>query len=131
MTNSRLRNTILSLFLILGGYQAAFATHIIGGEMNYKCLGNNDYQISLTVYRDCYLGVAQLDDTAYVAIFNVANELVQTLPMLLGEIDTISQVDNCLLIPPNICVEATTYLDTITLLPQTGGYHIAYYWNNL
>lgn len=126
MINSRLRNTILSLLFILGGYQSVFATHIIGGEMNYKCLGNNEYQISLTVYRDCYLGQTGLDDTAYVAIYDVANTLVQTLPMLLGEIDTIFQVDECLLIPPNICVETTTYVDTITLLPQVGGYHIAY-----
>ncbi len=126
MTNSRLRNTIFVFLFILGGLQSAFATHIIGGEINYKCLGNNEYQISLTVYRDCYLGEAQLDDTAYVAIFNMDNELVQTLPMLLGKVDSIQQIDNCLLIPPNICVETTTYVDTITLLPQPGGYHIAY-----
>ena len=126
MTNSRLRNTILSFLFLLGGYQSAFATHIIGGEMNYKCLGNNEYQISLTVYRDCFLGEAPLDDTAYVGIFDIANELVLTLPMLLGDIDTILQEDNCLQIPPNICVETTTYVDTITLMPQAGGYHIAY-----
>ena len=126
MTNSRLRNTILSFLFLLGGYQSAFATHIIGGEMNYKCLGNNEYQISLTVYRDCFLGEAPLDDTAYVGIFDIANELVLTLPMLLGDIDTIFQEDNCLQIPPNICVETTTYVDTITLMPQAGGYHIAY-----
>ncbi len=126
MINSRLRNTIFLLLFILGGYQSAFATHIIGGEINYKCLGNNDYQISLTVYRDCFLGEANLDDTAYVAIYDVANNLVQTLPMLLGTVDTIVQIDECLLIPPNICVETTTYIDTINLLPQAGGYHIAY-----
>ena len=126
MSKSLLRNTILSLLFAFGGTQFAYATHIIGGEMNYKCLGNNEYQISLTVYRDCYLGEAPLDDTAYVAIFDIAGQLIQTLPILLGSIDSIQQVDACLLIPPNICVETTTYIDTIQLQPQAGGYHLAY-----
>ncbi|MFK7978969.1 MAG: PKD domain-containing protein, partial [Saprospiraceae bacterium] len=126
MKKSLLRNTILFLLFTFGGMQSAFATHIIGGEMNYQCLGNNEYQISLTVYRDCYLGEAPLDDTAYVAIFDRTGKLIETLPILLGSIDSIQQVDACLLIPPNICVETTTYIDTINLLPQTGGYHLAY-----
>ncbi len=126
MSTSLLRNTILSLLFAFGGTQFAFATHIIGGEMNYKCLGNDTYQISLTVYRDCYLGEAPLDDTAYVAVFDIAGQLVETLPILLGIIDSIRQVDACLLIPPNVCVETTTYIDTIQLQPQAGGYHLAY-----
>ena len=126
MSKSLLRNTILTLFFSVVAYQSAFATHIIGGEMNYQCLGNNDYQISLTVYRDCFLGEAPLDDTAYVAIYDGNGQLVNTLPILLGAIDSIRQVDVCLLKPPNICVETTTYIDTINLLPIIGGYHLAY-----
>ena len=126
MKKSLLRNTILLLLFNLGGITTAYATHIIGGEMNYRCLGNNAYEISLTVYRDCFLGEAPLDDTAYVAIFDFEGTLVDTLPILLGTVDSVQQVDACLLIPPNICVETTTYIDTVTLLPQTGGYHLAY-----
>jgi len=126
MSHSHLRNTILLLFILIGGNQTAFATHIIGGEMNYKCLGNDQYQVSLTVYRDCYLGEAPLDDTAYVAAFNIDGALVTTLPILLGQIDTINQVDACLLIPANICVETTTYIDTITLVNRPGGYRLVY-----
>lgn len=126
MSKSLLRNTILALFLTIGGWQTAYATHIIGGEMNYKCLGNDQYEISLTVYRDCFLGEAPLDDTAYVAAYNIDGQLVQTLPILLGHIDTINQVDACLVIPPNICVETTTYVDTITLQNRVGGYRLVY-----
>ncbi len=126
MSHTLLRNTILSLFFVIVGTQSGFATHIIGGEINYKCLGDDQYQISLTVYRDCFLGEAPLDDTAYVAAFNIEGELVTTLPILLGQIDTITQVEACLLIPPNICVETTTYVDTITLVNRPGGYRIVY-----
>lgn len=126
MSKSPLRNTILTLLFLLGGVQSSFATHIIGGEMNYKCLGNNEYEVSLLVYRDCFLGEAPFDDTAYVAVFDIQGELIETLPILLGTIDSIQQKDACLLIPPNICVESTTYIDTISLLPRVGGYHLAY-----
>lgn len=126
MLKSHLRNTILALLFCMVSYQSAFATHIIGGEMNYKCLGNNQYEVSLTVYRDCFLGEAPLDDTAYVAVYTSAGALFRTLPILLGGTDTISQLDACLIIPPNICVETTTYVDTIQLLPRPGGYHLSY-----
>ncbi|MEM1120121.1 MAG: gliding motility-associated C-terminal domain-containing protein [Bacteroidota bacterium] len=126
MNKSLVRNTILAFLFLIGGYQTALATHIIGGEMNYRCLGNDQYQVSLTVYRDCFLGEAPLDDTAYVAVFDATNKLVQTLPILLGQIDTIVQNDPCLIIPPNICVETTTYVDTVTLSIRTGGYRLVY-----
>lgn len=29
------------------------ATHIVGGEIFYNCLGGDNYQITLKVYRDC------------------------------------------------------------------------------
>ena len=32
----------------------ANATHVTGGDISYSCLGNNDYEITLTVIRDCY-----------------------------------------------------------------------------
>ncbi|MEM6319806.1 MAG: gliding motility-associated C-terminal domain-containing protein [Bacteroidota bacterium] len=126
MNKSLLRNTILGSLFYLLACQNLLATHIIGGEMNYRCLGNKEFEVSLTVYRDCFLGEAQLDDTAYVAIFNDVGQLVRTLPILLGKIDTITQIDECLLIPPNICVETTTYRDTVRLPIISGGYHVAY-----
>ena len=126
MKKSPLRNTILTVIFCIIAFQPAYATHIIGGEMNYKCLGNNQYQISLTVYRDCFLGEALLDDTAFVAVYDMEGVLVTTLPIELGKIDTILQIDQCLVIPPNICVSTTTYVDTIELLPRSGSYHIAY-----
>ena len=120
------KRTFPAILFCLFGLQSLYATHIIGGEMNYRCLGNNQYEISLTVYRDCYLGEALMDDTAYVAVYDVNSTLVATLPILLRKIDTIFQVDECLIIPPNICVETTTYVDTIELEFRRGGYHIAY-----
>lgn len=39
-----------SMFL---GINQAFASHAAGADLTYTCLGNNQYQISLSFYRDC------------------------------------------------------------------------------
>lgn len=30
------------------------ASHVMGGELAYKCVGGMDYEITLVIYRDCY-----------------------------------------------------------------------------
>ena len=40
---------ILFSLVILNGT----ASHLIGGDIIYRCVGANDYEITLTVYRDC------------------------------------------------------------------------------
>ena len=42
---------IIFLLTIVSGN--LFATHIIGGEITYRCLGGKRYEILLTVYSDC------------------------------------------------------------------------------
>lgn len=104
------------------------STHIVGGEMNYRCLGNNQYEIALTVFRDCYNGVPPFDAPAAIGIFNAANVLVQDLRVPFIQDDTLEAVlfDSCLVIPPNVCVHRTTYLDTVTLAFSPGGYKLVY-----
>ena len=42
-----------ALFAAAFGVQRASATHIVGGEFYYDCLGNNQYRITPKIYRDC------------------------------------------------------------------------------
>ncbi|MDP2187605.1 MAG: gliding motility-associated C-terminal domain-containing protein [Sphingobacteriaceae bacterium] len=42
----------LSLLLILLVPQAK-ASHVLGGEMSYRCLGNGIYEFTVTLFRDC------------------------------------------------------------------------------
>ncbi|MCB0430280.1 MAG: gliding motility-associated C-terminal domain-containing protein [Flavobacteriales bacterium] len=116
------------LFLGLGlGFRAS-ATHIVGGELNYDCLGNDQYKISLTVYRDCYNGVPDFDNPAAVGIFNANNNLVQTLwiPFVSKTLLTPEAPDPCVVVPGNVCYERTTYTATVTLPPIPGGYQLSY-----
>ncbi|MFN3529438.1 MAG: gliding motility-associated C-terminal domain-containing protein [Bacteroidia bacterium] len=43
----------LLLLALLGIPLPAISSHILGGELSYRCLGNGVYEFSLQVYRDC------------------------------------------------------------------------------
>src|SRR5690242_1547418 len=43
----------LSLAFILGISVQSYATHIMGSDISYRCLGGNNYRIVVTLYRDC------------------------------------------------------------------------------
>ncbi len=104
------------------------ATHIIGGEVNYKCLGSNKYEITLIVYRDCFNGVPPFDDPAQFGIFDKDYNLIDSLELKLNPDDTLKAIlnDTCLVVPKNVCVHTTIYKDTVELLPRPGGYIIGY-----
>jgi len=104
------------------------ATHIVGGEMNYRFLGSNLYEIRLTVYRDCYLGVPPFDNPASLGIFDQNNALVMSINMAFRGLDTLPAAinDPCMIPPTDFCYEVTTYIDTVLLPPHAGGYQLAY-----
>ncbi len=52
------------------------ASHIVGGELNYRYLGANLYEVRLVVYRDCLGGQAAFDDPASIGVFNMQGNLV-------------------------------------------------------
>ena len=46
------KTKLLFLTLFFLQFFSANASHIVGGVMNYKYLGNNNFEITLFVYRD-------------------------------------------------------------------------------
>ncbi|MEY2950056.1 MAG: hypothetical protein RLZZ248_1257 [Bacteroidota bacterium] len=136
MKNKYLKHLLFVFTSIIGGYFQANATHIVGGEIGYKCLGNNTFQIKLDVYRDCLNAApnALFDDPASIGIFNRDGILITELlisPSMVNGImvdDTLNydESDPCLVSPPDVCVHTTTYLDTVQLDPIPGGYQIVY-----
>lgn len=120
---------LISLLLLLS-LRPINATHIVGGEMNYTCLGDDLYEISLTIFRDCYNGdpSAWFDDPASIGVFNANNELLQQILIPLVGNDTLAPVlsGECLVAPPSVCVHTTTYRSEVRLPPIIGGYQLAY-----
>ncbi|MBR9923157.1 MAG: T9SS type B sorting domain-containing protein [Bacteroidetes bacterium] len=106
------------------------ASHIVGGDISYTCLGNNQYEIELSVFRDCFYGNpdAFFDDPASVGVFNQYGVLVTEVKMFFMEDDTLDNVlnDPCLFVPGDVCVHTTTYRKTVTLPYIEGGYQLVY-----
>lgn len=106
------------------------ATHIVGGEMRYRCLGNNEYEITLVIFRDCFYGnpAAWFDDPASIGIFNASNNLIRQILVAPMGNDTLQPIltSECFVVPPSVCVHTTTYRTTLTLDPIAGGYTLAY-----
>ena len=118
----------------------SFATHIVGGQLTYRCLGNNNYEIKLLLYRDCYNGnpAASFDDPAPVGIYDgrtnqpvaVSGPFTINGKILIpytGE-DTIHQtlVNDCGVRNTDVCVHRTIYTDTVNLPFNPDGYIFAY-----
>ena len=101
---------------------------MVGGEINYRCLGNDQYEIMVTVFRDCDTGVPWFDNPASVGVFDINDSLIYDLRLTLRNNDTLllDLSDPCLVAPPNVCIHTTTYLDTISLPFRVGGYQVVY-----
>ena len=118
----------LFFLMMIGLVPSVRATHIIGGEMIYKHLGNNLYKITLKVYRDCNTGQAPFDDPAYIGVYNSSGVYIDSIKIGNPAISQIQPTLNnpCILTPPNICVEQAIYTINKTLPPVSGGYTLVY-----
>jgi gliding motility-associated-like protein len=104
------------------------ASHIVGGDMYYDCLGGNSYRITLTLYRDCLSDGAEFDPNVPVTIFNGLNAQIGKFYIPFPGSSIIDAVlDNpCITVPADICVEQATYQQVVELPPSTTGYTLSY-----
>ena len=123
---------IYFLFLLILTPLILRATHLVGGEMTYTCLGDNIYEIQLVIYRDCgptNTNGTGFDATGDVAIYNSNNEQVQLVQIsnpissIIGD-ETVG--NDCLELPTGLCIEQGVYNFIVELPPIEGGYQIAY-----
>ncbi len=117
------RLLFLLFFLFVGGSHLD-AAHLVGGEISYRCIGNHNYEISLTIYRDCLSQGAPFDSAASITIYTANNTLLANLepvPLSQNNLPIIAP-NNCTTLPNNVCTEKAIYRTTINLPPVPGGY---------
>lgn len=110
---------------------AASATHLIGGELFYEDLGNDTYQVTLKMWRDCGPGNTNqtgFDATAEIAAYNANGAYYTSGFFSLGTVTNVPvQLSNpCLTPPASICVEEAFYTGTMFLPSGTGGYTLSF-----
>lgn len=113
------------------------AWHLVGGEVYYECLGNNQYRITMKVYRDCSNNggnVAGFDIPAPMSVFDgngnpvAVNGASNTVfAQMTGPVNIPVNTGNPCVVPPaGLCVEEGTYQIVLTLPYNPSGYHISY-----
>lgn len=123
----------LTLFFLLSlvAIPKSYATHIVGGEVTYVCKGNNIYEITLTIYRDCFNGQPAFDNPAVVGVYKTGTDSLfrnMLLPYNDNTNDTLPIVleNPCLVVPPGVCVHKATYKATVILPYRPDGYTVVY-----
>jgi gliding motility-associated-like protein len=125
------------LFSLLSSPFLLEAKHIIGGVITYKFIKNtpqgNEYEFTMTVYRDCRGGGASLDNPAQLAIYqgtinNSALKESFTSPLLIDPpVKLIPDTPHCVSNVPDVCVEEGQYKFTRILPVLTNeSYFIVY-----
>jgi len=125
----------------------SYASHIVGGEITYKYLGNNWYRIYVSIYEDCLTGspdaIAQ-DNPAYIKIFKGNLTSLNNTPFYppnytetdsifcnFHNIDSNFQVptnfsNDCIKNPPATCLRKKTFVRDYNLPPDPKGYIVVY-----
>lgn len=125
-----MKNTIkiLLISLLLLNFGSLKATHIIGGEIFYDCLGDGNFKITVRIYRDCLLGQAPFDDPLTVSIYDAQGNLYTNLALFNPIITNIlpGSINPCYQGDAAVCVEEAFYTDNINLPFSAGGYTLVY-----
>lgn len=111
----------------------ASSAHLVGGQIEYTCLGSNNYEIKVRIYRDCFstLG-ADFDDSVSVAVFNgnLSNPFLirQIFLQPNGQAIQLSNLTTnpCLQAPPTACTEYLDYTAVVFLPPSPNGYILSH-----
>jgi len=135
---------LLFLVVLLFLPYPSFSSHIIGGEMSYRCAASGVFDIELTLYRDCRSTGADFDATIEFAIYRCGEEIncsslaqgetVETL-LLTNFVESsiaVSSVQDCNTdIGQLLCFEKGVYNSvensfSISLPTSSDSYYIAY-----
>ncbi|MFT3884169.1 MAG: hypothetical protein QM724_01690 [Flavobacteriales bacterium] len=122
----------LTLCLLLAALLVR-ATHIVGGELYYTALGNDNYEVTLNLFRDCGPGNdlgTGFDATAVIGVFRMSGQYLRkyyvSTPAQGEQVVPVDLSNICLTAPPSICVRQMTYRQVINLPSGQGGYMLSY-----
>jgi gliding motility-associated-like protein len=115
----------LLLFLFTGNF--SHASHIIGGEVYYDYLGNNQYKITIEIYRDCNSNMGY-DSPLKYTVFNGNGTVLSeyTIPQFIITTTPVVYSNPCNPGAGETCIERALYRDTVSLPQNSDGYTIAY-----
>lgn len=118
---------LLLLAITLSSLLQLRASHIVGGEIFYDCLGGNSYKVTLKIYRDCN-STSPYDDVLPMTVFNGLGTQIFDFTIDIPPVVQLPVTYNnpCVSIPTGICIEEAIYTKVVNLPISTTGYTLSY-----
>ncbi|MEZ4684610.1 MAG: hypothetical protein R3B47_00630 [Bacteroidia bacterium] len=112
---TRIAGLIVLLLLLFAGN--TYATHIMGGDIYYTCLGNNQYEVTVIIYRDCNSQVS-ISRNLTISSASLGQSITPNLTQVSGptRITPTNNSGSCQG-TVNACQEQNVYKGTVTLPP--------------
>ena len=121
-----LQTLLICLLSFLISFKAE-ASHVVGGDLTYKHLVKDSFEITLILYIDCYNGnptAISQDADGMIGIFDTSGNFIKSLLVSRSLPTRINSVNyNCVVPPSNACVDKYVYV-YYTNLPQINGGYI-------
>ena len=123
------KHIYLFALLLLAAFRLE-ASHIVGAQLYYDCLGNNTYRITLVEYRNCSPSCVQCatyGDPEYIQVFDTAGNYIDSFAAPYPVPDTLIMISsqNCTVLN-DYCIEVATFQVTATLPNSPGGYVLVF-----
>lgn len=125
------RLLLLLVVMLIGG--GASASHMIGGDITYRCLGNNIYEITITLFQDCLNGdplAISLDNPAFYAIYRngLSAQFFSSGSIVASSTEVIPPgfSNECITNFPNTCLKRQVFVFQTFLPPAPDGYTVVY-----
>lgn len=121
---------LILLFTLFFSSNRANATHVVGGGITYAQLENNNYLLTVKLYRDCSPGTAQLPGNVNVQVRRGNTGAVppgfSSLVLPLNSVTQLQPAIPACAFDPGVCVEEAIYQSVVNIPPGAGGYHLYY-----
>jgi len=133
--SSPIKNVLAILAVIFSSFTfyPAIASHLQGADVTYTFLGmagsNYQYQVSVTIYEDCFNGdptaIAQ-DNPAYMVVYDGNGNFIRFDSSYAVAVSIPLVYDSTCTNPPAMCLQKRTFVVDYDLPPNTSGYVVAY-----
>ena len=126
---------VMGLLALVLGSPWAMATHLVGGDFSYVHLGGDNYEITLTVYRDCSPANSNgtyFDDMVAIGLWNgegiIGPNDVLTIPLQTNNVSEVPvEMGNpCGTPPPDLCIDQAVYQTIVELPGNPYGWDLVY-----
>src|SRR5690606_16181902 len=125
------RQLLLLVMMLMTG--SVSASHMIGGDITYRCLGNSMYEITITLYQDCLNGdplAISMDNPAFYAIYRngIAAQFYASGSVVASSTEVIPPgfSNECITNYPNTCLKRQVFVFEAFLPPAPAGYTVVY-----